>query len=78
MQAARGTAIKLAWQRSGDTVAISIENGIGVAAPNAGGMGIGLLVARAIVNAHGGNLREDQKAGVICYTISLPLGGDPA
>ncbi|MGA1799393.1 ATP-binding protein [Sphingomonas sp. 4RDLI-65] len=42
------------------------------------GMGVGVLVARAIVEAHGGTLtRTSDAAGMMRATISLPLLGEP-
>ena len=42
------------------------------------GMGVGTLVARAILEAHGGTLtRETGSDAMVRATITLPLIGDP-
>jgi signal transduction histidine kinase len=40
-----------------------------------GGTGIGLYVARSVVEAHGGSIQVDSQPGAgTCFTVSLPLG----
>jgi signal transduction histidine kinase len=39
-----------------------------------GGTGIGLYVARSVVESHGGNIEVDTQPGMgTCFTVSLPL-----
>ena len=41
------------------------------------GMGIGLLVCRTIVNAHGGTIcAKNLKTGGACFSFTLKLGGE--
>jgi two-component system sensor histidine kinase KdpD len=43
------------------------------------GVGLGLAICRAIVDAHGGNMRAYNKPpGGACFELSLPLGEPPA
>jgi signal transduction histidine kinase len=44
-------------------------------APTAGS-GLGLSIARAIVDAHGGRLALEPVAHGTCWRIDLPVGGD--
>lgn len=45
----------------------------------AGGVGLGLTIARTIVEAHGGRIvASNRPAGGACFTIRLPLGEPPA
>jgi signal transduction histidine kinase len=37
------------------------------------GMGVGLVIARTIVEAHGGTLTRRDEAGLVSFIISLPL-----
>lgn len=39
------------------------------------GTGIGLSIARATAEAHGGTIRADSKGGEIIFTVKLPLAG---
>lgn len=40
-----------------------------------GGTGIGLSIAKATAEAHGGTIRADSKGGEIIFTVKLPLAG---
>lgn len=78
IQAADGPVfIKAA--RQDDRVAVSVANRCPDQAMPRSGMGIGSLVARAIVEAHGGVLsRDTDGAGHVRATLSLPLIGAAA
>lgn len=79
MQATGDGQVRLTTVRSGDRVRIMVANRyLADAAPTAG-MGVGTLVARAIVEAHGGTLlREISPQGDVTAAISLPMTGELA
>lgn len=71
--AAPGRVIAIFAQKEDDTAIICITNDLAGDAPAYGGMGVGTLVARAIVEAHGGHVvRENCVDGRILHRISLP------
>jgi signal transduction histidine kinase len=48
----------------------------GVSARSYGGLGLGLFLARSIVNAHGGTLNAESTVGSgSCFTVELPCAG---
>lgn len=73
IQAAPRQHIAVRVEELGDRMAIHIENPHAGPVADRGGMGIGLLVARAITDAHGGTLTSTQKDGMTCYSVSLPM-----
>ncbi|WP_454798088.1 ATP-binding protein [Novosphingobium lindaniclasticum] len=40
------------------------------------GMGVGLIIARTIVEAHGGSLLRTDRSENVCFTLRLPLAGN--
>lgn len=71
--AAPGRSVGVTVALDGDRALIRITNHLAQDAPAYGGMGVGTLVARAIVEAHGGTVvREDADDGRIAHIISLP------
>ncbi|MBB5716303.1 ATP-binding protein [Sphingomonas aerophila] len=60
-----------------EQVVISVHNRCAVRPRGAAGMGVGLLVARAIVEAHGGRIERQDADGLITHSILLPLAGEP-
>lgn len=41
------------------------------------GVGLGLAICKAIVDAHGGTIRAASQAGGACFTLALPAGHPP-
>lgn len=71
--AAPGGAISISAERKAGEVVISIANGIATNAPSYGGMGVGTLIARAIAEAHGGQIaRTDLPDGRVLHRFSMP------
>lgn len=77
LQACDDGVVRVFCLREDDEVAISVSNRCAAAAPAREGMGVGLLVARAIVEAHGGRIERAVDSGVITHRILLPLAGEP-
>ncbi len=68
--------VALAVDRRDDRVAVTVTNRCPYRRSQHAGMGVGALVARAIVEAHGGTLeRVSDDDGTMCATLSLPLVG---
>lgn len=67
--------VHIAVDRGRDEVTISVANQSGEPAPHAG-MGVGTLVARAIVEAHQGRLGSEHHGGQHVVRLMLPLTGD--
>lgn len=79
IQAASDARVRLTAVRKGDRIDIIVANRNGADITPHGGMGVGTLVARAIVEAHGGTLARALSAqGDILATISLPTIGELA
>lgn len=72
MLAAAGTVIRIEVDIETDTVAIHVSNALRAQQTDHGGMGIGLLVARAIADAHGGELMRDMLPGQVRHSVRLP------
>ena len=74
-----GGEVSLAVEQEGETVRLCVENGCAPGRSSQPGMGVGTMIARAIVEAHGGTLvRATEKNGRVRATITLPLVGEPA
>ncbi|EJL33750.1 ATP-binding protein [Novosphingobium sp. AP12] len=82
LAASPGQVVRVAVIPHADEVAIEVSNpapaapgtfpggtGTGIGA----GMGVGLVIARTIVEAHGGTLTRRDEAGLVRFIISLPL-----
>ncbi len=78
VQACDDGRVSLGVSRTVDRVQLAVVNGCKPTQLAQPGMGVGILVARAIVEAHGGSLtRTTDTAGETRATISLPLVGEP-
>jgi signal transduction histidine kinase len=83
LTASPGEAISLHAEARQDEVQIAVTNPLAAACePTAGmgaGMGVGLVIARTIVEAHGGTLVRRDAPGLARFIVSLPLlTGSPA
>jgi len=71
--AAPGGEVAITAAREEGHAVIRITNNVAPATEPHGGMGVGALVARAIVEAHGGRIiREDEADGHVVHHLSLP------
>ena len=78
VQACSNGRVSLGVIRTAGHVQLVVVNGYKPTRLAQPGMGVGILVARAIVEAHGGSLTRATGAnGEIRATISLPLVGEP-
>jgi two-component system sensor kinase FixL len=70
-----GQDIGLAARADGESLQITVSNPTSAAIERteSAGMGIGLTIARTIVEAHGGNLRREDDAEMVRFVLSLPL-----
>ncbi len=74
----RGGEVVLSARKEGAVAIITVANRHRADLPPQPGMGVGTLVARAILEAHGGTLtRETGSDAMVRATITLPLIGDP-
>ncbi len=73
--ASEGQDIVLSAQEDGESLRIEVSNPAAAVTEARGtaGMGIGLTIARTIVEAHGGRLRREDDAGTIRFVMILPL-----
>lgn len=72
--ASPGRAIDISLELSNSEAVIHISNSVNHNSKGYGGMGIGSLVARAIIEAHGGRLeRTASVADLITHEVTLPL-----
>jgi len=64
--------------QDGDDARITIANAAMPLTPvsdTSAGMGIGLIIARTIIEAHGGALLRADRDGEVIFTVALPLVG---
>ncbi|WP_031290521.1 MASE1 domain-containing protein [Sphingobium baderi] len=79
IQRSSDRAVELGSERRGGRAEITVLNRYEPEASHGMGMGVGILVAQAIVEAHGGHLtRTKGPDGVMLASIMLPLAGDCA
>ncbi|WP_395334346.1 ATP-binding protein (plasmid) [Novosphingobium sp. BL-8H] len=76
--ASPGAAVTIQAEARREEVQIIVTNPLPPAAAasaptDTGGMGVGLVIARTIVEAHGGTLTRQDSAGVARFVLSLPL-----
>lgn len=76
MQACDDGIVRLDAIASEDSVTITVTNRCSASPLARDGMGVGLLISRAIVAAHGGSFVQDENDGAIRHQITLPLAGD--
>ena len=74
LAASPGSPIDISLGPKSAEAAIHISNSLNLNSKGYGGMGIGSLVARAIIEAHGGRLeRTASTADRITHKVTLPL-----
>lgn len=67
--------VGLSVSNDAEKVAIEITNRLSPTAASAAGMGVGLIIARTIIEAHGGALARRDEPGLARFVLSLPLAG---
>lgn len=68
--------IHLDVRQIGEEAQITLRNALGSPPAQTGhGMGVGLIIARTIVEAHGGTLRRKESDHAMAFTLTLPLSG---
>jgi signal transduction histidine kinase len=70
----RERTVALRTRTKGDNLEIEVSNCV-PAGPGKSGMGVGLIIARTIVEAHGGTLRREHDPTRVRFVISLPRAG---
>jgi len=75
--AAPGEEVMVASRRNGSVATIQIDNPVRNSAESPNGMGIGLIIAKTIVEAHGGQLQQTEAHGGVRYSIRLPIHCEP-
>ncbi len=70
--------VRLSTCRIGEEVEIAVINAVEEGSSSGPGMGVGLIIARTIVEAHGGTLSRRDGPGLACFILSLPLTGTVA
>lgn len=79
LTASPGQAISLHAEARRDEVQIAVTNTLAAPCEPTAGMGVGLVIARTIVEAHGGTLVRQDAPGLARFIVSLPLlAGPPA
>ncbi|NIJ16369.1 ATP-binding protein [Sphingobium vermicomposti] len=79
IHAASDGNVELSGEKEEEMVRIMVTNRVGPSHRAKAGMGVGSLVAQAIVEAHGGHLEKAKvQDGVAHASIILPLAGDNA
>jgi signal transduction histidine kinase len=73
LQASDDRLVRVTAAREGDSAVLTVWNRCAAPAPAAGGMGVGLLVARAIVEGHGGRIEREAAGDRIAHRLILPL-----
>lgn len=72
--ASPGAAIGLHVHDLRDEVRIEVSNPVDDPSSSSGtGMGVGLVIARTIVEAHGGTLVREDRAECVRFILSLPV-----
>lgn len=77
LAASLGETVRLCAFAAGENVLIEVTNPLGIAPPLGPGMGVGIVIARTIVEAHGGTLLRDDAPRTARFVLSLPLAGIP-
>lgn len=74
LAASPGAVVRLEAGTRHDQLRIAVRNPLPPGAPaETGGMGVGLAIARTIVEAHGGALLRRDAPGEACFVLTLPL-----
>ena len=76
VQATSDRRVAIHAERFSDKVRIRVVNARGAEEAPGAGMGVGLLVARTIVEAHGGHLHRVDQPNAVAQILTLPLAED--
>jgi signal transduction histidine kinase len=72
-----GGTVTLGWSASDGEAAFTVENALGPQEAKRAGMGIGLIITRAIARAHGGTVElAHPEPGLVRYSLQLPIMGE--
>ena len=73
----KGATVRVSHEVVGSRIRLAVDNELPPAATVRPGMGIGLIIARSIIEAHGGWIREDRPAPLhVRFMVELPLHGE--
>jgi signal transduction histidine kinase len=67
--------VRIGWSEADGLVRVSIDNPIANRRRAPGGMGMGLMIARTIAQAHGGGVSVAATSSGVRSTLDLPVEG---